>query len=314
MTNQMAPWVPLFIQSMNNNKCDSNPFTTFQFATTVEQPRSNKDHTLVEKPTVRTVVFRDFLCKDKKTNVLTFNTDLRSQKLRPFEEHGGEQYFESCFYYQTTWEQYRFSGQWFILSLKGCSTLNTKILKNYGIFVDRDDGSTEYPTKGEWEAEVIRQWKTLSRSSKSLYRKPAPGSLLTSETRKKLDKIQRGVDGANDDAGLENFGIACLCIDSVDYLNLKDGSGGERRIFERCVERRHSIKQDEDDDEDDEDDEDDDDDDNDNDNENQKLAANNNTNTNTNTNDNNVNANFNEDDDSEDNDQIAMWEEMYVCP
>lgn len=203
MGKEMAPWVPIFIQSCKNNKTESNPFTTFQFATV--------DKRL--KPRVRTVVFRDFLCGEKKNNILTFNTDLRSEKLNDYQST-----FEACFYFPVTWEQFRFSGKWFVVGLNQ-ESVNP-------CFKDSDIN---------WNHEIMRQWNTLSRSSKALYRKPAPGSLLDDSTVKKLDKIQRGVDGAKEDVGLENFAIIGLCIDKVDYLNLKDGLGGVRRVYKRMV-------------------------------------------------------------------------------
>ncbi|CAI4956208.1 AVN_HP_G0102510.mRNA.1.CDS.1 [Saccharomyces cerevisiae] len=191
MSHQMAPWIPMFIQSCKNN---TEPFVSFQFATVDE---------LTNKPRCRTVVFRDFLFHDKRTNVLTFNTDMRSSKITesfitPNSNNSSDSkrcetpFFEACFYFPETWEQYRFSGQCFTIS---------------------------------------KQFKKIP--AEIVTKKPAPGQKLTSETSKQLDKLHRGVDGAKEDAGLENFGIVCLCVDSVDFLNLKEGSGGERWIFQK---------------------------------------------------------------------------------
>ncbi|CCD24698.1 uncharacterized protein NDAI_0D03840 [Naumovozyma dairenensis CBS 421] len=263
MPSQMAPWVPTFIQSCKNNT--QQPFTPFQFATI---------DAVNNLPRVRTVVFRDFLFHDKQTNILTFNSDLRSHKLCG---NTASTPFESCFYFPQTWEQYRLTGQCFVISNnKEKNHIPKSIVRKYALFSSHRDchmqGQSEVEENGEeqeaeeeceegenygndesyedyeeeeeddllceedWHAEVKRQWESLSRSSKSLYRKPAPGSPLTTETSKKLDKLQRGVDGAKEDDGLENFGIICLCIDSVDYLNLKDGRGGERWIYKRMSE------------------------------------------------------------------------------
>ncbi|KOG99520.1 uncharacterized protein DI49_1981 [Saccharomyces eubayanus] len=282
MSHEMAPWVPMFIQSCKNN---TEPFVPFQFATVDK---------LTNKPRCRTVVFRDFLFHDKKTNVLTFNTDMRSSKItesfiEPSSSNSGGDnqrcetpFFEVCVYFPETWEQYRFSGQSFILS-RQFKEIPDEIISKYEIFSPRlseaSDNSTDedidnsindhndknndaddhninndntlikttddddddkhhededsQPQPQEWDAELLRQWSSLSRHTKSLYRKPAPGQKLTSETSKQLDKLHRGVDGAKEDVGLENFGIVCLCIDSVDYLNLKEGRGGERWIFQK---------------------------------------------------------------------------------
>lgn len=275
----MAPWVPMFIQSCKNN---TEPFVLFQFATVDK---------LTNKPRCRTVVFRDFLFHEKKTNVLTFNTDMRSSKItesyvapNSTNSSGSKKcetpFFEACVYFPETWEQYRFSGQSFTLS-RQFKEIPDDIVTRYDIFSPRfsqaSDDSTDddvkasinddkdrhndadnndmndenklietidndehhedednyYPQSQEWEAELLRQWTSLSRHTKSLYRKPAPGQKLTSETSKQLDKLHRGVDGAKEDAGLENFGIVCLCVDSVDYLNLKEGRGGERWLFQK---------------------------------------------------------------------------------
>ncbi|CAI4039283.1 hypothetical protein SMKI_07G2640 [Saccharomyces mikatae IFO 1815] len=274
MSHQMAPWVPMFIQSCKNN---TEPFVSFQFATVDK---------LTNKPRCRTVVFRDFLFHDKKTNVLTFNTDMRSSKitesfLAPKSSNcrGNKKcetpFFEACVYFPETWEQYRFSGQSFTIS-RQFKEIPDDIVAKYDIFSPRfsetsDDSTDEdtdtsinddndknndinddnklieitdnderhnaendyYPKPEEWEAELLRQWSSLSRHTKSLYRKPAPGQKLTSETSKQLDKLHRGVDGAKEDVGLENFGIVCLCVESVDFLNLKEGRGGERWVFQK---------------------------------------------------------------------------------
>lgn len=266
----MAPWVPLFQQSCKNNLNEKHPFTPFQFSTV--EISTDDDGNEEVRPRVRTVVLRDFLFNDKKTNVLTFNTDLRSDKMKV--NSNQKQYFESCFYFPGTWEQYRLSGEWFSVSLNGENEIDDKMLAKYGILIkeiirsnDKNDDTTStttineknndktndvdennemdeqgeitdiiyrFPECKDWNDEVMREWCTLSRSAKSLYRKPPPGEILTNETSKILDKIQRGVDGAKEDAGLENFCVVCLCIDQVDYLNLKDGRGGERRVFRRC--------------------------------------------------------------------------------
>lgn len=330
----MAPWVPLFQQSCKNNLNDTNPFTPFQFSTS--EITLDKDQGIEEiRPRVRTVVLRDFLFNDKKTNVLTFHSDLRSEKLKV--KNNQKQYFESCFYFPSTWEQYRISGEWFNISLNGDNDIDDDKLTKYGIFIKESMGSNEkneklinnnnminennevcndngnklntdddrneitevvyrFPECNDWKEEVMRQWNGLSRAAKALYRKPAPGEILTIETSKKLDKIQRGVDGAKEDAGLENFTVVCLLIDQVDYLNLKDGRGGERRIFRRCCDSvlsKKNLKEEKHDDDDEEEEEE----------EEEK------------------NAEDNDDDDDEDGDdeceilsEYEVWTEEEVCP
>ncbi|CEP64139.1 uncharacterized protein LALA0_S10e03334g [Lachancea lanzarotensis] len=298
MIHQMAPWVPQFTQSLKNH---SQSFTPFFFATV--DPLTNK-------PKCRTVIFRDFLFHDKRSNVLTFTTDLRGDKVKEILAANSDTApFEACFYFPGTWEQYRFSGRCFVVSHQNLPPISAKynqldsgfieypILSPsiYGgaqILYEHDQeyeesnkrnaesntdsepeasssgdtsghhepqhpvlsrsstrssgvagvnshvlGPQDYapPLNKEWELELRRQWRDLSRSTKAQFRKPDPGTPVTSETSKQLDKIQRGVDGAKEDAGFDNFGIICLCIEEVDFLNLKDGRGGERMKFHRNI-------------------------------------------------------------------------------
>lgn len=280
MIHQMAPWVPTFIQSTKNN---TQPFLPFQLATIDKKTNT---------PRCRTVVFRDFLFKDKRSNVLTFHTDIRSGKME--ESFSGDLNssapVEACFYFPETMEQYRFSGECFIVCEKHLN-VSPELSRKYGILspsvcghhkqelyeyeaeldeerASREDGKQEDigkpkpnepqpsvdtsanalleptdfqpPTIKEWNMEVRRQWYSNSRSSRSQYRKPEPGKPITSETSKQLDKIQRGVDGANENAGLDNFAVVCLCIQQVDYLNLKGAGGGERAIFSRVTDNHNT--------------------------------------------------------------------------
>ncbi|SCV00046.1 LANO_0F04940g1_1 [Lachancea nothofagi CBS 11611] len=299
MIHQMAPWVPQFIQSWKNH---SQTFTPFYFATI--DPLTNK-------PKCRTVIFRDFLFHDKRSNVLTFTTDLRGDKVKEILASGAETApFEACFYFPSTWEQYRFSGKCFVVSqkqappissmynqtdpgtieypilspgvygedqvlyqhendqesdhesdsesevasdgtrpsppearrpeLSRCSTRSSNGLKHSNHILGPKDYSP--PLAKEWSLELNRQWANLSRSTKAQFRKPDPGVPLTSGTRKQLDKIQRGVDGAKEDAGFDHFGVVCLCIEEVDFLNLKDGRGGERWKYHRNVDASNGVE------------------------------------------------------------------------
>lgn len=279
MIHQMAPWVPTFIQSTKNN---TQPFLPFQLATLDKKTNT---------PRCRTVVFRDFLFKDKRSNVLTFNTDLRSGKMSEsfLGDLKNSTPVEACFYFPETMEQYRFSGECFIVCERHLNVPSELTLK-YGILSPRicghhkedvyqyeaeldaeeaarqglqeerehvenkqeepqppvtgnrllEPNDFQPPTAKEWNMEVRRQWYSNSRSSRSQYRKPEPGQPLTAETSKKLDKIQRGVDGADENVGLDNFAVVCLCIQQVDYLNLKGAGGGERTIFTRVTDNHNA--------------------------------------------------------------------------
>ncbi|KAL6937426.1 hypothetical protein ACO0RG_003932 [Hanseniaspora osmophila] len=347
MIHHLAPWVPPFIQSLKNHT--SGPFLPFQISTlrTVhdennssssdesdEEINSDSDsasdnasvnasvHSKVNKikrkkpiivrPSCRTVVFRDFLFNDKKSNILTYVTDLRSEKLQDIKDNGGV--FEACFYFPDTMEQYRLSGSTqVVISLETLSTLShapavinnlvvspsicgghTKsvlkkmesllkqkeskktgnnanaTLQTNGVDVKSTASSAEShndhsdtesldeqiyevtedleenkdididtyapPTEREWFLELQRHWMNLSKTSRSQYRKPEPGLRINDDLEKKLDKINRGVDGQTEEVGLPNFGIVCLIVDKVDYLNLKNnGNRGERWLYKKEI-------------------------------------------------------------------------------
>ena len=205
----MAPWVPHFIQSYNNNQKNKS-FVPFQLATTSK-----------EGPRCRTVVFSDFLFNNKSSNVLCFNTDYRSRKVEELSESSR---YEGCFYFQDTWEQYRFRGSLFLVSQNGVNISSANL--------QQLNSNVKYEEK-QWENEMERQWAQLSRAAKSQYKTPMPGATVTEETSNQLDKLQRGVDGSNEDSGRENFAIVALFVESVDYLKLKHGFGGQRFLYTR---------------------------------------------------------------------------------
>lgn len=88
------------------------------------------------------------------------------------------------------------------------------------------------PSKEEWQTERLRVWNSLSRSMKTSYKKPIPGSPLTEENRKLLDAINRGVDGNNSSSGYENFVVVCMFVELVDEVTL-GGTGYDRRYLYR---------------------------------------------------------------------------------
>lgn len=86
------------------------------------------------------------------------------------------------------------------------------------------------PTPAEWQEEISRQWKQMSRNLKRGFRKPPPSLPITEERSSTIDKIARGVDGKKDDVGLENFSVLALFVEHVDFLELdKD----RRYIYEK---------------------------------------------------------------------------------
>ncbi|RLV89682.1 Uncharacterized protein JA1_005055 [Spathaspora sp. JA1] len=76
------------------------------------------------------------------------------------------------------------------------------------------------PTQDEWQQEIKRQWKNLSKPLKKSFRKPSPKQPITDESAKIISSIQRGVDGKKDDEGLKNFSVVGLFIDYVDFYEL----------------------------------------------------------------------------------------------
>ncbi|KAH3901675.1 uncharacterized protein SCODWIG_00327 [Saccharomycodes ludwigii] len=278
MSHQMAPWVPIFIQSVKNN---SQSFTSFQLSSisaVIQKDIHNQQSSISYRPKCRTVVFRDFLFHDKHSNIITFSTDLRSDKIDQLTE---QPCFEACFYFSNTWEQFRLRGDVsFILSdgkypniisnicdhnngnsgndtvinypILSPSVCNHSKEKNghpdihHSTLVDDVDITEGYkpPEPFEWDLELKRQWNNLSRNAKAQYRRPEPGLPMSNELSKKLDKLSRGVDGVKEDIGFQNFAIVCLCIDEVDYLNLKDDgkSGAERWIFKRFIDEDTGIE------------------------------------------------------------------------
>ncbi|CAH6719845.1 uncharacterized protein CLIB1444_02S17832 [[Candida] jaroonii] len=86
------------------------------------------------------------------------------------------------------------------------------------------------PTNEEYDIELQRQWDNLSKNLKKSFRKPPPKSLMTPELSKKIDSINRGVDGKKDIDGFKNFSLVGLFIDHVDYY---DGEHEKRYISER---------------------------------------------------------------------------------
>ncbi|CCH45706.1 hypothetical protein BN7_5291 [Wickerhamomyces ciferrii] len=221
----MAPWVPAFTNAVTR-QLESNqlPFITCSFAT-VDSNGS---------PRVRTCIYRGFVFDDKKTNVITLTTDIRMEK---YEHLTSNPKFETCFWFPTTNEQFRISGNAKILTTSNTETFSQELgeyplvsptaLKQYSSSLDLSNHENHHnsihdlkPSAQEWEAELKNKWESLSRNLKSSFRKPDPGSVLTPEKQKLLDSISRGVDGSNEIDGTKNFGLVLLLPENVDYVNL----------------------------------------------------------------------------------------------
>lgn len=90
----------------------------------------------------------------------------------------------------------------------------------------QSSGSTSsllsYPPPGpsieEWDQEYSRIWDSMSPKAKASFRRPDPGSTLTEDHRRHLDKISRGVDGTGDEAGLDNFAVIVMFVNSADLF------------------------------------------------------------------------------------------------
>lgn len=228
----MGPWIPSFSSAVNRN-LESAPFVSFSFAT-VDQNGS---------PKVRTCAYRGFLFNDKKTNILTFTTDIRMEK---FQHLSKNPKFEACFWFPDSNEQFRLSGNAKVLTHERISSINSEIgeyplispqlVKSNKSSLDlsqlqhQDYSTFEKPSTCEWESELNSKWEALSGNLKSSFRNPEPGSKIDSEKQKLLDSISRGVDGSHEEDGQKNFSLVLLLVDKVDYVNLNNPS---RCIYER---------------------------------------------------------------------------------
>lgn len=263
MLQLMGLWVPVFKNCIDTELSLGAKFITFAFATVDQEGR----------PRVRTCVYRGFLFNNSKNNVLTFTTDKRMMKYQELENDCG---FEACFYFAKSKKQFRFSGVAKIInneirpqiilpmdgseeevegSLNGGPTRVTKeklrdllvyplispgVLDTYKKLAsdsEHVDIAIAPPTSDEWDLEMKRHWETLSRSMKSSFRKPEPGSKITLEKRTLLDLISRRVDGDKDEVGLENFSVVCLFVNTVDCVDLDNLDN--RRFISKRVHNDH---------------------------------------------------------------------------
>lgn len=92
------------------------------------------------------------------------------------------------------------------------------------------------PSHSEWDAEYTRIWSSLSPTSKSSFRRPNPGAALDEESRRQLDKLVRGVDGASDEKGLSNFVLVAMFVNDADVLVDGIGSAHRRNKAHRVLE------------------------------------------------------------------------------
>lgn len=226
----MGTWVPAFSAAVARH-LETEPFVTFSFATV--DGKGN--------PSVRTCIYRGFVFGDKKTNVLSFTTDSRMEKLGHVQTNGK---FEACFWFPKSNKQFRLSGQARTLTFATTNEINAAIgeyplvspnlLSRYRSFTDLaaiQSTASQKPTSEEWEQELQSKWNDLSPKLKSSFRKPAPGSTVTGEKKKLLDSIARGVDGASETDGQKNYALVLLLVDRVDYVDLNGHQA--RYIYER---------------------------------------------------------------------------------
>lgn len=74
------------------------------------------------------------------------------------------------------------------------------------------------PSHSEWRAEYARMWAATSSRGKASFRRPCPGTELDESSRRQLDKLSRGVDGASDDAGKDQFVVLAMFVNSADVF------------------------------------------------------------------------------------------------
>ncbi|CAN6610370.1 hypothetical protein TRVA0_004S02542 [Trichomonascus vanleenenianus] len=238
----MPPWVPSFTNCVRN----VSP-VLFTFSSV------SKDGF----PHARTCVFRSFLFDDRNTGVLVFTTDRRMSKVEELTSSDGK--FEACFYFAKERCQFRFSGFAQLLTQtqrptmraeipsavplgtpsSSPSSLSSSSSSFYPVFTpsfrvgELYDEEFPPPTEEEWRAEYERVWHGMSPELKSSFRKPTPGTLLTDNARKRIDSIARGVDGASEESGKENFVVVLMFVNTVD---LYDNDQEKRTLFTRTKE------------------------------------------------------------------------------
>jgi hypothetical protein len=201
-------------------------------------------------------VYRGFLFDRNRTGVLVFTTDLRTAKATEIRNNDA---YEAVFYFPEKRRQFRFSGFCELLTDNQFPHLASKVPPaeplSCGdgrtspqsspiypvaspVFYDQSyeeimghAGIPPQPTEQEWRAEWNSKWEKLSPQMRASFRKPPPGSLLTEESQKQLDALSRGVDGAADNDGLENFACVLLFVNSVDVVDVNDV--GRRQLISR---------------------------------------------------------------------------------
>lgn len=125
---------------------------------------------------------------------------------------------------------YRLFSPKFVKSFEDSSASLTELAHSHEM--GKSDDISVTPTAEEWNNERLRVWNAMSRNMKKTFKKPLPGSPLTEENRRKLDAINRGVDGNNSSTGYENFVVVCLFVELVDEVVI-GGSGYDRRYLYR---------------------------------------------------------------------------------
>lgn len=84
---------------------------------------------------------------------------------------------------------------------------------------DLNDTEFSAPSQEEWNAEILRLWKSISKGLKLSFRGPLPRAELDETNQKLIDKISRGVDGKKEESGMKNFAVVAMFIDHVDYFD-----------------------------------------------------------------------------------------------
>ena len=162
-----------------------------------------------QAPSIRTIVFRGF-----SDSHLAFVTDSRSQKIRDIQR---DNRVEVCWYFANTREQFRISGEMYVLPPVSLSDLREKSIEGLKITGER--------------LETIRKeyYERMSPAGRESFAWPCPGSPIEAENW--YDTISTQSEEEKNSIGFEHFCVLLMDVKRVDHLQLR-GKPQQRRIFE----------------------------------------------------------------------------------
>ncbi|CAG8581560.1 14250_t:CDS:2, partial [Ambispora leptoticha] len=186
------------------------------------------------RPANRTVVFRGFAGEKNnydnggpapivaaepqiKSGLLVVTTDLRSQVVNHLLQNSS---FEAAWWFSVTGEQFRLSGDAYVLPHPSHSLL--------AVFPSKTLATNYFtpPTpEFNWEAERIRFWHKMPAELRAFYTRPTPGTpIKEQEEDNYLEKLSAVGETESEKElvkkALENFALIVMKANAVDYLQL----------------------------------------------------------------------------------------------